>query len=312
MRPDERGGARTAAVVLNYRRADDTAACVRSLLASEGADPEIIIVDNGSGDGSAERLASLFPSLVHLRSGENLGYAGGNNLGIREALRRGADYVLVLNNDCTVAPDAVAAMVEAARARGASIVSPKVHDARRPGVIQYAGYRNIHLLAQGVPVGEGRTDRGQYDRPREVRAAPGCAMLLDRGLCESVGLFDEQFFAYSEELDLCRRATAAGRRIVYAPAALVRHRKAATLDAGSPAYAYYLTRGRLIYARKHLGWGGFLLLFLPYFAVAKVLRPAAAAALAGRWDVVRAILRAIGWNLRHPVARDGTGCAAAR
>lgn len=291
------------AVVLNYRRADDTVACVRSLLASEGGAPEIVIVDNGSGDGSAERLAREFPSLALIRNRENLGYAGGNNAGIRAALARGAEHVLVLNNDCTVAPDAVPGLLDAARRSGAGIVSPKVLDARSPGVIQYAGYRNIHLLAQGIPVGEGEEDRGQYDRERDLDAAPGCAMLLSRRLCERVGLFDEQFFSYSEELDLCRRARRTGFRIFYAPRARVRHRKAATLDEGSPDYVYYLARGRLIYARKHLGWAAFLLAFLPYFAAVKLAKPALLFALRGRRDCIAALGRAVSWNMRNPIVR---------
>lgn len=299
-----REGARVAAVVLNYCRCGDTIACVRALLDSEGGAPAIVIVDNGSPDGSAKRLAREFPSLALLRNTGNLGYAGGNNVGIRAALEGGAEYVLVLNNDCTVAPEALSALVEAARRTGAGVVSPKVLDARDPGVIQYAGYRNLHLLSQGIPVGEGERDRGQYDRERELDAAPGCALLLSRRLLERVGLFDEQFFSYSEELDLCRRARDAGCRILYAPRARVRHAKAATLDARSPDYVYYLARGRLIYARKHLGWAAFALVFLPWFIAVKLLKPSAGFAFRGRWDCIGALARAVSWNLRNAVRRS--------
>lgn len=288
-----------AAVVLNYRRADDTIDCVRSLVRSEGVRPEVIVVDNGSDDGSADRIAGAFPGVRIVRNPSNLGYAGGNNAGIGEALKGGPEYVLVINNDCTVAPDAVQKMVEAARARGADVVSPKVYDFFNPGVIQYAGYRNVHLLAQGLPIGEGERDEGQYDRETEMNAAPGCAMLLTRRLLESVGLFDERFFAYSEELDLCRRAAQAGCRILFVPSARVRHKKAATLEPRSPEYTYYLTRGRLIYARKHLGWVSFLLVFLPYFAIVKMLKPAAVFAIQGRWRNVGALFRAVWWNVRN-------------
>lgn len=292
-------GARVTAVVLNYRRPGDTIACVRSLLLSEGSTLRITVVDNGSGDGSADLIWREFPSLRVLRNRCNLGYAGGNNAGIRDALGEGAEFVFVLNNDCTVDPGAVGALVEEARRSGAGITSPKVYDARRPGVIQYAGYRNLHLIAQGIPVGEGREDRGQYDRARDLSAAPGCAMLLSRRLLEKVGSFDEQFFCYSEELDLCRRAREAGFRIRYAPRARIWHRGAATLDARSPDYVYYLARGRLIYARKHLGWAAFTLAFLPYFTAVKLAKPAAGFALRGRWDCIRALRRAVSWNLHN-------------
>ncbi|MEJ2746124.1 MAG: glycosyltransferase family 2 protein, partial [bacterium] len=190
-----------AAIALNYRRAADTIDCVRSLKS-----PEIIVVDNGSDDGSAERIAGAFPDVQIVRIPSNLGYAGGNNVGIREALKRGAEYVLVINNDCTVAPGAVVKMVAAARTKAADIISPKIYDFSKPDVIQYAGYRNVHLLGQGFPIGEGERDVGQYEQEADLNAAPGCAILFSRRLLESVGLFDERFFAYSEELDLCRRA----------------------------------------------------------------------------------------------------------
>lgn len=292
-------GASVFAVVLNYRRPGDTIDCVRSLRRSEGLKPSIIVVDNGSDDGSAARIAESFPDVHLIRNRSNLGYAGGNNVGIREALKRGAEYVLVINNDSTVAPDALGRMVGAACARGAGIISPKVYDFFKPDIIQYAGYRNIHLLAQGLPVGEGERDEGQYEREVEMSAAPGCAMLLDRRLLESVGLFDELFFAYSEELDLCRRALAAGYRILFVPSAHVWHKKAATLSPRSPEYTYYLTRGRLIYARKHLGWGAFLLVFLPYFVAAKMLKPMVVYALLWRPRNIGALLKAVWWNVRN-------------
>jgi len=287
------------AVVLNYRRPGDTIDCVRSLRRSEGLKPIIIVVDNGSDDGSAECIAESFPDVHLIRNRSNLGYAGGNNVGIREALKRGAEYLLVINNDCTIAADALGRMVRAAGARGADIVSPKVYDFFRPDIIQYAGYRNIHLLGQGLPIGEGEKDEGQYEKEAEMNAAPGCAMLLSRRLLESVGLFDELFFAYSEELDLCRRAINAGYRILFVPSAHVWHKKAATLSPRSPDYTYYLTRGRLIYARTHLGWGAFLLVFLPYFVAVKVLKPIVVFALQGRVRNINALLRAVWWNVRN-------------
>src|SRR5262245_60529224 len=101
-------------VILNYKRAEDTIACVRSVLASGYPDFGILLVDNASGDGSAERLAEAFPELPLVRHAENLGYAGGNNAGIRRAFQEGAVYVLVLNNDTIVKPDALRILVETA------------------------------------------------------------------------------------------------------------------------------------------------------------------------------------------------------
>jgi len=290
-----------AAIVLNYRRPADTIECIRSLLRSERVELKVIAVDNGSGDGSAEQIAASFPTLSMLRIPLNLGYAGGNNVGLREALRNGADYFFIVNNDCTVAPDALSKMCDAAQSTGAGIMSPKIFDYARPDTLQYAGYRNLHLLAQGIPVGEGEKDKGQYDRLAELNAAPGCAMLIRRSVLEQVGLFDERFFCYSEELDLCRRATEARYRILFVPAARAWHKKAATLDERSPEYLYYLTRGRLIYARKHLGWYGFIFVFLPYFLTVKLLKGIVVSVFSGRGRNAGALLRAVGWNVRNRI-----------
>lgn len=286
------------AVILNHRRPGDTIACVNSLRRSEGIRPGIIVVDNGSGDGSVERFRAELPGIELLCANTNLGYAGGNNLGIRHALAGGATHVLVLNNDCIVAPDVVRHMLVTARRTGAGIVSPKVYEYGSRHVIQYAGYRNIHLLAQGIPVGEGERDRGQYDRVTELNAAPGCAMLLSRELCEGVGLFDERFFAYSEELDLCRRAREKGFRIIFEPGAHVWHKKAATLSRESPDYTFYLNRGRILYARIHLGRPAFLFVFLPYFLLFKCMKQGTGFLLTGRRRNLTALLNAIKWNIK--------------
>jgi GT2 family glycosyltransferase len=286
-----------AAVVLNYRRAEDTITCVKSLSQSEGVEQSIIVVDNGSDDDSADRIEAAFPGIRLILNRSNIGYAAGNNVGIRAALEGGADYVFIVNNDCVVAPDALRIMVESALSREAGIVSPKVYDFYDREIIQYAGYRNLHLLAQGIPIGEGEMDTGQYEVEREMNAAPGCAMLLSRRLCEEAGLFDENFFAYSEELDLCRRARERGFRILFVPAAHVWHKKAATLDALSPEYTYYLTRGRLLYARKHLNRWALLFIFMPYFVVVKLVKPLLLFIFQGRWKNVTALMRATTWNL---------------
>ncbi len=287
-----------AAVVLNYRGAEDTIACVQSLLKSESIKPEIIVVDNGSADGSAERIVQTFPGIKIIRSSANLGYAGGNNVGIKSAHTGGANYIFVVNNDCIVAPDALKKMVGAAMSRGAGVVSPKIFDFCNPKIIQCAGYKNLHLLAQGIPVGEGERDEGQYENEKYMNAAPGCALLLSRLLCEEVGLFDENFFAYSEELDLCRRACIRGFSILFVPKAHVLHKKAATLGKRSPEYLYFLTRGRLLYARKHLSWPAFLFIFLPYFVTIKLAKQLLISVFQGRWKNATALLKAVGWNLR--------------
>jgi hypothetical protein len=213
----------------------------------------------------------------------------------------------VINNDCVVAPDTLRELLRRAESRSAGIACPKVLDYNQRTLIQYAGYRNIHILAQGVAVGEGEPDHGQYDTERICNAAPGCALLLTARLIRDVGLFDEQFFAYSEELDFCRRATRRGFKILYVPSARVWHRKGATLTHASPDYMYHLTRGRLLYARKHLGFFPFTFVFLPYFIVVKCLKPCVLYGLTGRTAHCNALMRAVGWHARNRVRRPAAG-----
>lgn len=210
---------RVCAVVVNWNGLDDTRVCLESLRRSEER-AAVVVVDNGSTDGSADAIAAEYRDVELLRSARNLGFAGGNNLGIRSALERGYEHILLLNNDAAVEPATIGALLAAARDRvgivGAALDEP-----------------------DGVTIGGGRIDRWTFTSApvRDPRETPdyvsGACMLVRREVFEQVGLFDERYFFYFEDADLCLRARAAGWELAVAPGARVRHRLGATVSRGS-------------------------------------------------------------------------------
>jgi GT2 family glycosyltransferase len=240
---------RLVAVVLNWNGGDDTLAALESL-----GGVETICVDNGSVDGSDRAVEERFPDVELIRAGVNLGFAGGNNVGIRRALARGADWVLLLNNDA-VADDGLAVALEAAAAArpDAGVLACKVYFAEPPDVLMYAGGRvNLTLGYWGRQDGFGARDDGRFDTLRDVDRATGAAMAVSRAALERAGLLDEALFAYVEDADWCLRIRAAGFAVVLAPAAKAWHvGSASTGGLRSPTSLYYDTRNMIVVCERH-------------------------------------------------------------
>ena len=225
-----------------------------------GAHFGIVVVDNGSTDDSVSALTREFPEITVLAQGQNRGFVGGCNIGIRHALADGADFVLLLNNDTTVAPDFLAEMLAAidSDARVAA-VCPKIYFADAPGAIWYAGAD--FSLWTGTPRHRGwrQVDRGQFDDRHSITQATGCAMLIRKSAICDAGLLDEQFWAYVEDLEWSVRVRKAGYRLAFAPRAHVWHQCGATAVAsmgnGSHAIPQLLSARNMIFlARKHARW----------------------------------------------------------
>lgn len=240
-------GPTVTVVVLNWNNWQDTVDCVESCRRVTHPSVRLLVVDNGSTDGSEAILRERFPSVELLQTGENLGFAGGNNVGIRHALARGSDLVVLLNNDTVVDPVFVTALVEAAAAHPeAGMLCPKIllHD--RPQVFWYAGASYHPWLGWGRHRGAGEEDRGQYDRIEPTERVTGCALLVTRALCERVGLLRDDFFCYAEDLEWGLRARAAGFSLLYVPTARVWHKVSrSTGGARSVAAVRYNTRNQL-------------------------------------------------------------------
>ena len=239
---------RVIAVVVHWKDVAETRGCLEAL-AADGV--EALVVDNGS----PEPLGPAFDAkAVAVRSPVNLGYAGGANLGIRAARERGADAVLLLNNDARVHAGANAAACAVLEADGrVGVVGAKVVTRGDPTRLWLAwgevSYRQslVELRGAGAP------DGPPFDRERDVPWVAGCAMWLRMRTLDAIGLFDERFFAYHEEVDWCVRAWRGGWRVVYCPRVVVSHtgRGSDGTEASIRVRKYFAARNAILYARKH-------------------------------------------------------------
>jgi GT2 family glycosyltransferase len=215
--------ARVTAIVLNWCNELDTAACVDALRASRYDALAVLIVDNGSPDGSGARLHARFPDVSYLQTGTNTGYAGGNNRGMAVAVEDGADYLLVLNDDTVIDPDCVRELVRAAEETGAAVVAPQILYFDEPGVVWYGGGVFSTMRGLGLHVRENEPVDPQQTRT-PITFVCGCCFLIRADVVRAAGGFDESFFAYVEDVELSLRLTRSGYTLMYEPAARILHR----------------------------------------------------------------------------------------
>jgi len=241
--------------VLHWGAKADTVRCLASVATSQPPPEWLLVLDNGTGTLSEADVQRAAPGALLLRAPENLGFAGGHNLIIRRALDAGATHVLLLNNDATLEPGCLAALLRQSAAPRTAAVGAKVLAADHPGTLWQAWGRVTWRAALVERVGRGARDGPPFDAVREVEWVPGCAMLLAREALETVGPLDERFFAYHEDVDWCASARAAGFRVLFAPDARVVHRGEGSLAGRGPANpARYLSaRNTVLFARKHGG-----------------------------------------------------------
>jgi GT2 family glycosyltransferase len=252
-----------SAVVLNYNGKRYLDTCLTALLDQElDGGLEVLLVDNGSSDGSTEHVRERFPEVRLVEAGANLGFAAGNNVGIDQASGR---YVVLINNDTRVRAGWLQALVGAAAAHSrVGAVTSKLVFMDRPGVIQNAGTM-ILTDGSGADRGAGEQDAGQYDRLEEVFAACGCGVLLDRNMLADVGGFDPTFFAYYEDTDLSWRMRLRGWRVLYQPAAVIEHVHSGTSLEWSPFFTFHVDRNRLFMILKNAP-AGFVARSFAYYA----------------------------------------------
>ncbi len=264
---------KTVIVVLNWNSHEVTKECVQSLLAMTGASFEILIVDNGSRDGSLEYLRQAFPEIDIIPNSRNLGFTGGCNLGINQAMDQGSDYVLLVNNDTIVKPTFLAELLaESERNPRAGMVSPKIYYFDDPNRIWWAG--GAFSLWQGIPrhLGWKEKETGKYEVACTIDWATGCGLLLKCEALREAGLFDEKIFANGEDLDLSLRMRELGWKIRYAPESKMWHKEgfATRRNVGEHIRKFTATRNILWVMHKHarpVQW----LTFWPFFLIRYVL-----------------------------------------
>lgn len=241
-------------IIVNWNGLKDTIECLESLERLEYPNFKVVLVDNGSTDGSPTLIKAKYPNLLIIQNRNNVGYGKANNLGIEYALRNGANYVWLLNNDAISDPGALISMVRVAEEDPKiGILGSKIYYANDPGRIWFAGAGIDWTRGLSSHIGINETDMGQYDSLREVERVAGCSILVRREVCEQVGVFDENYFLFVEEIDWCVRARKQGFRCVLVPSSIVYHKgSVSVLRIGhwSSVYNYYNTRNFLYLVRK--------------------------------------------------------------
>lgn len=251
-------------LILNYKGIENTLECIKSVssINKKKIKVEIIVIDNNSEDGSKEKLNQL-KNIKLISNSENLGFSGGMNTGIAFALKIGATHIVLLNNDTYVDQDFLMRLYEASK--NADIISPKIYFA--PGfefhkerykknqlgkVLWYAGGKIDWPNVIGVHIGVNEVDTGQFNTRKEIDLATGCCLMIKKEVFEKIGLLDDKYFLYLEDLDFCVRAKKCGFRIIFEPKSIIWHKNASSAGgSGSQLQEYYFTRNRLIFAFKY-------------------------------------------------------------
>lgn len=235
-------------ITINFNGLKDTCELIDSIPFKENM--EVIVVDNASKQDEASVISKRFPQVKVIRSTQNLGFAGGNNLGIKEAKGR---YILLINNDTYFKEFNIEALIERLESSNKTgIVCPKLRFAWGSNLIQFAGYTPLtNITVRNHAIGFGEEDHGQYDTAHPTPYAHGAAMLIKREAIENAGLMPECFFLYYEEIDWSMMFTRAGYEIWYDPACTVYHKESQTTGQNSPLRTYYITRNRLLLVKRN-------------------------------------------------------------
>jgi len=274
-------------IILNWNGWKDTVECVESCqrLAYDGV--RILIVDNGSTDGSESFLRKRFPTVEFLQTDQNLGFAGGNNAGIRYALERGADYVWLLNNDTVAAPDSLSELVAVADMdERTGIVGSKICYYDDPSKIWFAGGIWDKHRSFTSHRGINEVDTGQYDDISAVGFISGCSLLASSIMIKEIGMMKEDYFLYWEDVDWSATAGERGWKVLIAPRSRVRHKVSSSTNDKSSLQSYYFMRSGLLFFQRHAPWK-----IAPFFL--RAVSYAISCYRRGQRDVLRGYLKGI-------------------
>jgi GT2 family glycosyltransferase len=249
------GRPKVFAIMLALNQREQTVVALQSLLASEYPELHILVVDNGSTDDTVEYLSATYPEVTLIVNDRNLGFAEGCNVGMRQALAHGAEYVFLMNNDLIIGRDSLKVLVDAAEADSTiGIVGPKIYYWGTSTILQSAGGTINWPRVRAELVGDGEEDLGQYDTVQESDFVSGSALLVKKAVLERVGFLDPLFFLYYEEVDWCLRARRAGFRVVCIPQALAWHKDRGSSVNDPYLINYFVTRNRLLLGSRYANW----------------------------------------------------------
>ncbi len=286
-------------ITVNFNQFQVTEALLESVFAKNTyKETEIIVVDNGSSTDPVPGWMSKYPGVRFIRSEENTGFAGGNNLGLNVAT---GDYLFFINNDTEITEDLIPRLVDAMETnKDAGMISPKIKYFDQPDIIQYAGFSGMnYYTARTTCIGQGARDTGQFETAvTETGFIHGAAMMVRREAIETAGRMAENYFLYYEEMDWCERIRRAGYKILIEPRAVIYHKESVSVGSTSGLKEYFMNRNRILFVRRNCGIQ-YRLFFWPYFMFVVATRNILSYVKGGRAGLIIILLRAIWWNLTN-------------
>lgn len=279
-------------ITINYNGLHDTCALIETIPNNDKL--EVIVVDNASKDQEAEAdtISHKFPHVKVIKSEKNLGFAGGNNLGIKAAQGK---YLFFINNDTIFKDFNIQALIDRLESSPTiGVVCPKIRFAWGSNPIQFTGYTPLSkITVRNQSIGFGEEDEGQYDTPHPTPYAHGAAMLIKREAIEKTGLMPECFFLYYEELDWSMMFTRAGYQIWYEPQCTIYHKESQSTGQNSPLRTYFIVRNRLLLVKRN--WDGLTKYFTYAYLIGVVgVRDILKYTITGKWELLKATIRGIG------------------
>lgn len=259
-------------ILVNYNGYIDTIDCVESLRKIKYLNYKILIIDNASTNDSLNYIKQSLADCIIIESKQNLGFAGGNNIGIKYALENGADYVLLLNNDTIVENDFLDKLVEVAQKdNNIGVVGGKIYYHSNPKKIWYSGGKINKFTGSTKHLGVDETDKGQYDNLTYTEYVTGCMMLVSRKAIEKAGMMDEKYFLYYEETDWNIKIKNAGFKIIYTPYSKIYHKVSSSTQKLNESMGYYYDRNRYYFVMNNFKLKSKLCMYC-YFRIILLLK----------------------------------------
>ncbi len=284
-------------ITINYNESKVTLDMLQSLCGLTYPNYEVIVVDNASPNDNPDIIKEKYPWVNLIKSKENLGFAGGNNLGVKAAK---GEFLLFINNDTEVPEGFIEPLVETLQQdEGIGMVSPKIKFHWDPSLIQYAGYTPMnHWTIRNNSIGYHQKDDGFYDKAGETESIHGAAMMVPRRVVDKVGMMTEIYFLYYEEHDWAEMIKRAGYKIYYQPKSFILHKESLSTGKFSPLKTYYIARNRIVFARRNFRP---LQLFvsLMFQTFVSIPKNTLTFILKRQFQHLRAFWNAIFWNLTH-------------
>lgn len=259
---------------------------------------ELIVIDNGSKVNPIPAWETKYPAIKFIRSDKNLGFAGGNNLGIKQAT---GDYLFLVNNDTEFTPGLLEALVKVMDENPAvGMVSPKIKYFNDKGLIQYAGYTGMnYYTGRNSCIGLRERDKGQYDHITAPTAyCHGAAMMIRREAIEKAGLMNENFFLYYEEVDWCEHIKRVGYQVYVCTDALIYHKESVSVGKKSRLKEYFMNRNRILFIRRNAPFLNKLFFYF-YFTLLVVPRNVLGYIKQKNYNFIPMLFKAVWWNFTH-------------